>query len=331
MRIRRPTPAAGRCPWSCWSRRWLAAACSSFPRWPRAATTGGPRPCSLPRPDGGRCRCASATFNSAGHPRQPRRRRGHRRRRPQGPAARAGAAGDGQSRTAGRSYAEPWSPARLSLPGLRAVRRPSRRAPRSCGAHRRLALVRGFSRQVTAGDPGRAPRGGSVGAPGQGTSTACTCATGSPGATSTCSTTTRSPPCRRVGAAQHDAPASPGRSTASTCGGCRRSSSGSVARAPRSSWSATSTSATAPTGWRGRVLFPYARMREVGMRASYEATGLPRRGTHVLPQRAQPPPHRLRLLPEAARLRAARPAHHGRLPVRPPTPRRDRADLKRRG
>ena len=29
-------------------------------------------------------------------------------------------------------------------------------------------------------------------------------------------------------------------------------------------------------------LFPYARMREVGMRASYEPTGLPRRGTHVL-------------------------------------------------
>lgn len=29
-------------------------------------------------------------------------------------------------------------------------------------------------------------------------------------------------------------------------------------------------------------LFPYSRMREVGMRASYEATGLPRRGTHVL-------------------------------------------------
>lgn len=30
-------------------------------------------------------------------------------------------------------------------------------------------------------------------------------------------------------------------------------------------------------------IFPYARMREVGMRASFEATGLPRRGTHVLP------------------------------------------------
>ncbi len=29
-------------------------------------------------------------------------------------------------------------------------------------------------------------------------------------------------------------------------------------------------------------LFPYARLREVGMRASFEATGLPRRGTHVL-------------------------------------------------
>jgi endonuclease/exonuclease/phosphatase family metal-dependent hydrolase len=29
-------------------------------------------------------------------------------------------------------------------------------------------------------------------------------------------------------------------------------------------------------------VFPYARMRDVGMRASYEATGLPRRGTHVL-------------------------------------------------
>lgn len=29
-------------------------------------------------------------------------------------------------------------------------------------------------------------------------------------------------------------------------------------------------------------LFPYARLGEVGMRASFEATGLPRRGTHVL-------------------------------------------------
>jgi endonuclease/exonuclease/phosphatase (EEP) superfamily protein YafD len=29
-------------------------------------------------------------------------------------------------------------------------------------------------------------------------------------------------------------------------------------------------------------LFPFARLGEVGMRASFEATGLPRRGTHVL-------------------------------------------------
>ena len=51
-------------------------------------------------------------------------------------------------------------------------------------------------------------------------------------------------------------------------------------------------------------LFPYARMQEVGMRASFEATGLPRRGTHVLPNG-----HGLRLIDYVYYLkrRAARP------------------------
>ncbi len=62
-------------------------------------------------------------------------------------------------------------------------------------------------------------------------------------------------------------------------------------------------------------LFPYTRMHDVGMRASYEATGSAETGDPRPPQRAQSPPHRLRLLPPATGSLPVDAAHHGRLPA----------------